>query len=567
MRKIRTFKSVSNKTQTAIVAFLLVLVVFMFLPGCIGQEEEGPETTTQIVVTTEEGKEVTKTIVTTMTPKIKTDVSTYIFGFSSDPSSLDPSVVFDDSSIQMGRVYETLVHVEPDMTVEPALATSWDTSEDGLTWTFKLREGVKFHDGSTFDAEAVRFSLERTKEMNKGAAYILLVIEEMDILDTYTIQFALTDPAPLDYILGSQYGAYIMSPSYVREHEVNEDYGQAWLAEHTSGTGPYMLTEWIHGQQVTLKKFDDYWGGWEGKHVDTVIIKVIRDTSTAAILLAEGQLDSTWTLPFETIDAVRDNADYIVFDSPTLHTLYWRINTQKPPTDNLLVRKALNYAFPYDEVIETAFLGRYGERLYGPLPKGIWGYDDDPPLKYEFDLVKAADLLNQAGYPEGLPDPIDLYYYSPSDSQRRMAELYKSSLAEIGVELNARGFPFDELLALSCCDPEGGPHLSAHDWWPTFTDPFDFLYGCWGSDQFFNWAFWENTEFDDLVLEANALSVVDRPKAIELYKEAQRMILEAANTIYLAEIKGTSVHRSWVHGWVFNFNYDHVVDYYSIYKE
>ena len=562
MRIFRSSKPTTSKVQTAIAAIFLVLVVFMFLPGCIGQEEE-PETTT--IVTTEEGK--VTTIVTTMTTQIPTDLTTYIFGFSSDPSSLDPSVVFDDSSIQMGRVYETLVHVASDMTVEPALASSWDVSEDGLTWTFNLRQGVKFHDGSDFDAEAVKFSFERTLEMNKGAAYILLVVDSMEVTDKYTIKFTLTDPSPFDYIVGSQYGAYIMSPSYVREHEVDGDLGQAWLAEHTSGTGPYMLTEWIHGQQITLQKFDDYWGGWEGKHVDTVIIRVIRDTSTAAILLAEGKLDSTWTLPFETVDAVRDNADYIVVDSPTLHTLYWRINTKKPPTNDLNVRKALNYAFPYDEVIEAAFLGRYGERLYGPLPKGIWGYDDDPPLKYEFDLAKAADFLTLAGYPDGLPEPIDLYYYSANDPQRRMAELYKSKLAEIGVTLNARAFPFDELLALSCCDPEGGPHLSAHDWWPTFTDPFDFLYGCWGTDQFFNWAFWENSEFDDLVLEANALSVVDRETAITKYKEAQRMILEAANTIYLAEIKGVSVHRAWVHGWVFNFNYDHVVDYYSIYKE
>lgn len=533
MRNIRV-----KSAKTSIMAFSLIIVASMVLAGCIGQEE-GPDT----------------------------DVTTFVFGFSSDPSSLDPSIVFDDSSIQMGRVYETLVRVAPDMSIVPALATSWDTSADGLTWTFNLREEVKFHDGSSFDAEAVKFSFERTLEINEGGAYILYVIDSMEVLDPYTIKFTLNSPAPFDFILGSQYAAYIMSPSFVQEHEVDGDLGQAWLAEHTSGTGPYELTEWVHGQQVTLKKFDDYWGGWEGKHVDTVIIKIVREVSTAEIEMKEGKLDSTWELAYETIDSFRDDPDFVVVDHPTLHTLYWRINTQKPPTDKLLVRKALNYAFPYEEALEAAFSGgKFGERLYGPLPKGIWGYDDDPPLKYEFDLEKAADLLEQAGHPGG-GFTLDLYYYTPIDYQRVMAELFKSKLAEIGVTLNTRGFPFDELLALSCCDPEAGPHLSAHDWWPTFTDPFDFLYGCWGSDQFFNWIFWNSTEFDELVLEANSLSVTNKAKAIELYKQAQALVVEDANTIYLAQLIGTNVVRSWVHGWEFNVNYDHVIDYYAIYKE
>jgi peptide/nickel transport system substrate-binding protein len=495
-----------------------------------------------------------------------TDVTTYVFGFNSDPSSLDPAVVFDDSTIQMGRIYETLVRVSPDMKIEPCLATSWNVSSDGLTWIFNLRRNVKFHDGTPFNATAVKFSFERTLEINKGGAYILYCIDKMEVLDPYTIKFTLKYPVPFDYIMGSQYSAYIVSPSYVMANEQDGDLGQAWLAEHTCGTGPYKLKDWVHGQYVILEKFDDYWGGWAGKHVDKVIIEVIREVSTAAIELEEGKIDTTWILPYETVEALRGNPKFVISESPSLHTFYWRINTIKPPTDNVKVRQALCYAFPYGDAINTAFLGHYAERLQGPLPKAMWGHDDEL-FMYDYNLTKARELFTEAGYPNG-GFTIDLYYYSGSEPQRKMAELFKSSLAELGITLDARAFPFDQLYPI-CVNPETAPHLSAHDWWPTYTDPYDFLYGCFASDSIggFNWSFWNSTEFDELIEQANALSVVDRPKAIELYKQAQLLTVEEATTIFLAQLEGISVSRSWVYGWTYNPNYLYVPDYYSIYKE
>lgn len=200
---------------------------------------------------------------------------TLVYAAYGDIKDWDPSAAFSMEVVMLVSVYEPLVWYNPpgsDPQLKPALATSWETSEDGLTWTFHLRKGVAFHDGEPFNAEAVKYSLERTMAMKKGAYYIWSAVKEIKVVDDYTVQFLLDNPAPVDLIASSQYGAYIFSPKAGEK-------GTDWFMQgKAAGTGPYQVDRWEKSQQVVLTKFDDYWGGWEGDHFERVIIKVVLDS-------------------------------------------------------------------------------------------------------------------------------------------------------------------------------------------------------------------------------------------------------------------------------------------------
>ncbi len=182
---------------------------------------------------------------------------------------LDPSSGFSNDNIVTGNAYETLTFYNPPGSateISPKLATSWDTSADGLTWTFHLREGVKFHDGSDFNAAAVKFSIERTMKLGLGAAYIFDPVDAINVIDDHTVEFKLKYTAPLDLIMATGYAAWIMSPT-----AVGDKTGDWFNAGHDAGTGPYMIDSYDVGQRLVMKKFDGYWGGWQDGQFDTVV--------------------------------------------------------------------------------------------------------------------------------------------------------------------------------------------------------------------------------------------------------------------------------------------------------
>jgi len=496
-----------------------------------------------------------------------TDVDTLVFAVPSDPRSFDPAVVLDDSMRQMAPMYETLAHVTPEGKAEPRLATSWEVSADGMVWTFHLRQGVKFHDGTPFNSSAVKFNYDRILTINQAGAYMLYVINKTEIIDLYTIRFTLNWPTPFDYVVGAAYTLYMLSPTYVLAHETEGDLGRAWMDDHTCGTGAYQLESWIHGQQVTLKKFDGYWGGWEGKHVSKIIIKVVRDPSTAEIALKKGELDCVYydLVPYDKLAELKKDPNLKVEEDRSFNTLYFRLNCKKPPLDDVKVRKALSYAFPYDEARDSIYLGGV-EQLQGPLPFGFWGHDDTL-FKYTYDLEKAKQLLSDAGHANG-GFTLTMYYYSGVDTVRRCVELFASSLSKLGITLDARAFPFDELFPL-CVNPDTAPHISVHNWDPSYADPFDYLYGMFHTDSIgiFNWPFYSNPNYDSLIVEGNGIAATDKDTAIEKYKQAQAILVEDAPTIFLFQLDYFRISRSWVHGWQFDPYYQYHIDYYHIYKE
>ncbi|KPK11139.1 MAG: hypothetical protein AMJ56_06700, partial [Anaerolineae bacterium SG8_19] len=194
-----------------------------------------------------------------------------VYACTDSVTTWDPSVSFSTELTYLANIYEPLIWVTPpgsEQSFKPGLAEKWEKSGDGLSWTFYLRKGVTFHDGAMLNAQAVKDSFDRTKTMKKGASFILGPIKDIKVVDEYTVQFNLTSVAPLERIVASAYAAWIISPKAVGKD-------QKWFeAGNEAGSGPYTLESSKPDEEIILKKFDDYWGGWNKPHVERIVVKI-----------------------------------------------------------------------------------------------------------------------------------------------------------------------------------------------------------------------------------------------------------------------------------------------------
>lgn len=474
---------------------------------------------------------------------------------------LDPSPGFSNENVVTVNVYETLTFYNPPGsadTVGPKLATSWEASEDALTWTFNLREGVKFHDGTDFNAEAVKFSIERTMEIGLGAAYIHAPVEEIEVVDDLTVRFHLSFAAPMDLLLSSGYGAWIMSPTAVADNDSD------WFNEgNEAGTGPYTIESYEVGQRLVISRFDDYWGGWEEGQFDTVVFDIIEDPTVAEQMIRSGEADFTYNLPFENYGALSEVEGVTVDITPSFQSFLALLNHRKPPTDDPLVRQALAYSFPYDKVVENLYAG-LGTQARGPIPAGMWGHN--PGLtQYTYDLDKAAQLLADAGFPDGGFEVSYTYVAGDLDEQQ-VGELWRAELAKLGVDLEVQGLQWEAQWDLAINNPEEAQEAFAFYWWPDYVTPYGFLFGMFHSEEepFFNLGYYSNAEFDELIDMGNEVSGVDIDQATEMFIEAQEMLVEDAAAVFILDLPDVHVIRSDIQGYVNNPAYPHVVFWYDL---
>jgi peptide/nickel transport system substrate-binding protein len=475
------------------------------------------------------------------------DDGTYVIAMYSDFTDWDPATAFSLEIWYLYNVYEPLLWYNPPGSAEqftPALATSWESADEGMTWTFYLREGVTFHDGTPFNADAVKYSIERIMEMGGGAAWIWGAVEEIEIVDDYTVVFHLGYAAPLDLIASSQYQAYIMSPT-------SADKGTEWFMEgNDAGTGPYMVASWEPEQQTVLVKYDDYWGGWKGHHFSQVILKLALEQSTQVQMLESGEADRATLVPYDSIDSLEANPDISVNIVPSWMNAQFLINTQKPPTDNLLVRQALCYAWDYDTVVNDIYNGM-ASVAEGIIPKTMWGHNDHLNL-YEFDLEKAQALLEEAGYGPG-DLKLDLAYLSTSAEYENAALLLQENLAKIDVELELKPGEWTTIWE-NAKNLETAPNLQSMTWWPTYPTPNDWIYGLFRTEDptFFNLSHYSNPEMDDLLDRAMIMEAIGRNVAIEMYGQIQQMLLDEAAAIFYADLSLRVTRRADIVGAVTN---------------
>ncbi len=486
-----------------------------------------------------------------------------IYALNSEPlTNWDPAAEFSNGIHIMNNMYEQLVRYDPvEKKILPLLATEYSTSEDGLTWTFKLRQGVKFHDDTDFNAEAVKFSIDRTIRLAAGAAYIWDPVEEITVVDEYTVDFHLKYQAPLDLIASTGYAAFIYSPTSVGSDD-------NWFQEgRDAGTGPYKLKDFKWGDEIILEKFDGYWGGWSEKNIATVVFKKIAEPATRRQMIEKGEASITYDLPYSDTNVLKENKTVSVVIEPSLQNLFAMINTQKPPLDNKQVRQALSYAFPYQQVIDYA-IGGYGVQSYGAVPAGMWGHSQEV-TQYTYDLEKAKQLLTEAGYPDG-GFKLLLTYLAGDEAEKNAAELYKAELGKLGVELEIRSMPWDSQWEMA----KGANAADRQDlfmmyWWPDLPSPYSFLYSTYHSEEepLFNLSYYKNAEFDQLIDEGNQLSASDRDAAEKMFVDAQKILMDDAATIAFFDKQVAWVTTSNLKGFKFNAAYPTVVFFYGMYFE
>jgi len=346
------------------------------------------------------------------------------------------------------QVYENLFRFKPGTTeVEPWLAESYELSSDKKTYTLRLRKGVKFHDGTSFNAQAVLFSIERAKWFKGTGLTWIKLIKEAQVVDDYTVKLILDTPSAI-FLTALAYPSVLrmVSPTTVKAHEKDGDWAKAWLASHDAGSGPYVIKDEVKMSHILLEKFPDYWQGWKGKHADKVYLKYVREPSTRKMMLLNKEVDIAENLLFDDVDELKKVPDLNIDLPPTtaMTLLVFRWTGADNPIRNRKFREALNYAVDYDGIINASMKGA-AKQLQGILARKLFEHNNKLSL-YKRDVAKAKQLLKEAGYKEGQVKLTIMY--NPGYEWKRLAsETLKSNLRDVGIELDIMVTAWPQMVA------------------------------------------------------------------------------------------------------------------------
>ena len=435
----------------------------------------------------------------------------------------DPRAAGGNEIVYLANMYETLLRVNPPGSTEPfepVLATSWEASEDGLEWTFKLRENVTFHDGQPLDAAAVKYSIEAIQELGEGVAYILDPIASVEAVDPTTVKFTLSDPAPLDRILSAEYAAFIFSPA-------TEGQDSEWWIGQSFGTGPYQITSFKQGEEHVYSQFPEYWGGWEPSQYQKVVVRIVSEPSTQRQMLEGAEADFAYQVDRDSVAALQQSPDLAVHEVPSLVQYNLVFNTLRAPLDDPKVRQALAWAIPYEDVIEVGVNG-FATKSVGMIPQGLFPASADLPT-YEYDLETAAGLLAEAGYPDGEGiEALKMVYWSDSSpAYAKAGPLIKEAWEKLGVEVDLQPMLSAQGYALVTGDEDKRQDVILDKQWPSLPHGYDMLWYQWHSQELaYNWSYWSSDETDQLMDDGWTIESTDLTQAQELYDQCQELLIE-----------------------------------------
>jgi peptide/nickel transport system substrate-binding protein len=482
--------------------------------------------------------------------------NTLVFGRGGDSVSLDPAVVTDmESEKPAQNILETLVAYDDMSTeVKPLLAKEWDYSEDGLTYTFKLNEGIKFHDGTDFNAEAVVYNFERW--MNAGEdeqgqfgtyGYVFggfsgdegHMIKSVKAEDDYTVTFTLNQP------LATFIKNLAMTPFSISSPEAIESLGEKY-GDSPVGTGPFVFDEWVRNDKIVLNRNENYWQEGYPK-LDSVIFKTIPDNSTRLNALLTGEIDMMDGLNPSDTSQVEEDENLQLITRPSLNTGYLGFTVNRPPFDNKLVRKALNHAIDREGIIAAFFEGQ-ATPAKNPIPPAVEGYNEDLEL-YPYDLEKAKQLLDEAGYSDGFE--MELWAmpvarpYMPN--AQKVAEVLQASFAQIGVEAEIVSYEWATYLEKVV---KGEADAFMLGWSSNNGDADDFLYNLLDKDNIgsLNSSHYINDDLHEILIKAR--TTPDQQTRIELYYEAQELIYEDAPWAPLVHSKPALAAKANIEGFL-----------------
>ena len=451
-----------------------------------------------------------------------------VIAVGSNFTSLDPYDANDTLSQAVAKsFYQGLFGFDKDMKLVNVLADSYTVSPDGLTYTIKLHPGIKFQDGTDFNAAAVKVNLDRASnpESHLKRYNLFKMIAKTDVVDANTVKITLKAPFSAFINNLAHPSAVMISPAALTK------YGKD-IGFHPVGTGPYVLDQWNQTDFVKVKKFDGYWKKGEPK-LDTITWRPVVDNNTRAAMLQTGEADLAYPVPYEQAALLEKNSKLQLVTSPSILQRYISFNVTQKPFDNLKVRQAINYAINKQALIKVAFAG-YAVPAEGPLPAGI-----EYSAKYQpwpYDPAKARELLKEAGYPNGFTTT--LWSSHNSSTAQKVIQFAQQQLAQVGIKVTVTAFDAAQRAAQveNVGQKESGLRMF-YTGWSASTGEADWALTPLFATQSappkqFNTAFYSNPQVDkDL---SDALNTTDKTAKAKLYKDAQDRIWADAPWAFLA---------------------------------
>jgi peptide/nickel transport system substrate-binding protein len=450
--------------------------------------------------------------------------------YLADMAQADPDVFYDiEGNTVILSVYEGLLRYKPDSTeVAPSLAESWEVSPDGLTYTFKLRSGVKFHDGTPFDAEAVKTSFQRRLDVGAAPSYMLEPVKSMETPDATTFVIRLKHPvSPFLNYMASSWGPKVISPKALTDH-AGKDHAQTWLDEHAVGTGPFQLTAFERGQRYELTKFGDYWG--QKAHVDKVDIRIIPDIGTQRLQLQSGDLDAILhSFPVAELESAKSNPDLQVRDFSSFLNNIIYLNTNKKPLSDPALRKALAGAIDRDSLVKEVY-GSYATPSSSAYPSGLL----DPAL------APVSYPPSETTAPSGTGKLTFAYTADDSGVHRRIAELVQQRLDAAGFSVSIKEVQLPQVFEY-VNDLQAAPDMVMQTNTPDGAHPDMWARIEWHSKGGLNYLGYSNPQADKLLDQA--LETTDKATSDRDYGEAGKIVVQDTAIIFVADPRDVMVLR------------------------
>jgi peptide/nickel transport system substrate-binding protein len=462
------------------------------------------------------------------------------------PENLDPHIGFDTDSLQFTQnVYESLLEYSPGgLDVRPLLAESYSVSSDGLAYTFKLRQGIVFHDGAKLDSQAVLTSFNRLQQINQGPASYLINIAGFEAPDAQTFVIKLS--APYSLFPGTVPWFLIASPNAISSNKTSSDqWAKNWFASNAAGTGPYMLDKFQPNLSIDMKQNPHYWRTFNPGVPTAATMTQNANTSTQLELLQSGQTDFLINIGPDNAATAKTLSNVAVVRQPAIQLRTIPLNMIRPPLNDLNVRKALIAAFDYDGY--TNFYKGFGRPANSPIPPQFPGWDSSLPYAKQ-DLNAAKQLLDQAGVKAGTQ--MRIVTVQGLNYESFAGTIFQAALAKIGIDLKVEAPPWPEIPP-QMANNASSPPMTFLNVFPNTPDPALVIRVSYHSSNVpskggYNWA-----NYTDSTLDQDLDKVVqlqDANARNQLLADMQKRIVDSASTIFcIAPDLVVPVRKEWAH--------------------
>ncbi|HSS62931.1 MAG TPA: ABC transporter substrate-binding protein [Gammaproteobacteria bacterium] len=491
------------------------------------------------------GSLFTAFILASATLQAQTPRDVLVVGQIAEPKSLDPHAVTAVNDFRiLVNIYDGLVrYKDGTLQVEPALAESWSISDDGTRYTFELRDGVAFHDGTKFDAEAVKFNFDRMLDEDHPfhdtgpfpLSFFFSSVQDVTVTDRLTIEFKLKEPyAPFLSNLAYPTGL-IVSPAAVKDH--GKDFGR-----NPSGTGAFRFAEWESNSKVVVTRNPDYWDG--AAPLEAVIFRPITDANTRVAEMFSGGIDVMVEVPPDNVAGFASDSDFRVHEQAGPHVWFLILNVKEGPFKDKRVRQAVNYAIDKKTLVDNVLQGTASVAA-GPTPSAFSWAHNSSLEPYPHDPGKARALIKEAGYEgakltfyvteggSGMLDPVP------------MGAAIQADLAEVGLDVEIETYEWNTLLSKVNAGLESKADMAEMAWMTNDPDTLPYLAlrsDAWPDKGGFNSGYYSNSKVDRL-LEA-ARRATSQSERARLYKEMQAIVHEDAPWVFVANWKQNAVTRA-----------------------